>query len=117
MLGLQIDAAYDEIPNPDVIVVPGGIGSRALLEDDPMLAWLRSAHPATRFTTSVCTGALILAAAGLLAGVDAATHWGARELLQKLGAVPVPERVVVRGRIITAAGVSAGIDMALRLAE
>jgi transcriptional regulator GlxA family with amidase domain len=98
-----------------VVVVPGGIGSRALLHDERMLAWIRGAHAGSRFTTSVCTGSLLLAAAGLLDGVDATTNWLERGLLAELGANPVPERVVERGRIVTAAGVTAGLDMALTL--
>jgi len=118
-LGLIIDHTYDEIPNPEVIVVPGGIGSRAITADDPMISWLQAAHSTTLFTTSVCTGALILAEAGLLNGLSATTHWGAYDELAKRGAEPTGTRVVehLDERIITAAGVSAGIDMALRLSE
>ncbi len=118
-LGLTVDATFAELPNPDVIVVPGGAGTRVLLEDDPILDWLVNAHPTTRFTTSVCTGSLVLAAAGLLDGRKAATHWGAYEKLESLGAVATGDRVVehLDARIITAAGVSSGIDMALRLSE
>jgi putative intracellular protease/amidase len=121
MLGLQADATYADVPDPDVIVVPGGIGTRAILKtgDHPLIEWIRQAHLTTRFTTSVCTGALVLAAAGLLDGMAATTHWGAYGALEKLGAKPTEERVVehLDERIITAAGVSAGIDMALRLSE
>jgi putative intracellular protease/amidase len=118
-LGLTADSTFDDVPEPDVVVVPGGTGTRALLEDRPILDWIRHAHDTTTFTTSVCTGSLLLAAAGLLDGLTATTHWGARDLLEKLGATPVPERVVehLDRRIITAAGVSSGIDMALRLSE
>jgi putative intracellular protease/amidase len=118
-LGLAVDARLEDLPDPDVVVVPGGIGTRALLDDDRLLGWLRDAHAGTRFTTSVCTGSLLLATAGLLDGLEATTHWGARELLGELGATPVAERVVehLDRRIVTAAGVSSGIDMALRLAE
>ena len=115
-LALVADVSFEEIPAPDVVVVPGGIGSRAMMRNETMLAWIRDAHRGTRWTISVCTGALILAGAGLLDGVDAATHWLARDTLAELGANPVTERVVERGKIITAAGVSAGIDMALTLA-
>jgi transcriptional regulator GlxA family with amidase domain len=99
--------------------VPGGIGSRALLNGAPLLDWLRRVHPGTRYTTSVCTGSLLLAAAGLLDGLTATSHWGSFETLEKLGAVPVSERVVehLPERIITAAGVSSGIDMGIRLVE
>ena len=82
-----------------------------------MLDWLRTAHEGTEYTTSVCTGALLLAAAGLLDGAPATTHWLAREVLAELGAKPVPDRIVEHGKIMTAAGVSSGIDMALRLVQ
>jgi transcriptional regulator GlxA family with amidase domain len=99
--------------------VPGGVGTRPLVKDEVITGWIRRAHETTTFTTSVCTGSLLLAAAGLLEGLTATTHWGARDALAKLGAVPVPERVVehLDRRIVTAAGVSSGIDMALRLSE
>lgn len=119
MLGMTCDATLAELTRPDVVVFPGGVGTRTLIEDQAMLDWLRNAHAHTRFTTSVCTGALVLAAAGLLDGRSATTHWGAAELLNQLGARYVPQRVVehLPQRIITAAGVSSGIDMALRLVE
>jgi putative intracellular protease/amidase len=119
MLGITIDAAFEDLPQPEVIVFPGGIGTRALLRDERVLAWIRNAHPTTRYTTSVCTGSLVLAAAGLLQGLTATTHWGARAELEALGARAVPQRVVehLERRLITAAGVSSGIDMALRLVE
>jgi transcriptional regulator GlxA family with amidase domain len=118
-LGLTVDAALDEVPAPDVVVMPGGIGTRDLLDGGPYLEWLRAVHPGTRFTTSVCTGSLALGAAGLLDGLTATTHWGATEWLRRFGATPVQERVVehLDRRIITAAGVSSGIDMAIRLVE
>lgn len=119
-LGLMVDATFDEFPDPDVIVVPGGIGTRTLVDGtQPIHSWLRKAHETTKFTTSVCTGSLVLAAAGLLDGLSAATHWGAYSNLEKLGAKPTDQRVVehLDDRIITAAGVSSGIDMALRLSE
>jgi putative intracellular protease/amidase len=119
MLGLCVDATLDEVTAPDVVVVPGGRGSRQLLAGGPLDDWLRAVHPRTRFTTSVCSGALILAAAGLLDGLTATTHWGCFDVLEKLGAIPVSERVVehLPERIITAAGVSSGIDMGIRLVE
>lgn len=118
-LGLSIDQTFDEVCEPDVLVVPGGVGSRQLLKDDVLLDWVRASHATSRFTTSVCTGSLILAAAGLLEGLTATTHWGAMTALAELGARPTSERVVehLDQRIITAAGVSSGLDMALRLAE
>jgi putative intracellular protease/amidase len=119
MLGLVADATFDEVPAPDVVIVPGGIGTRVLLGDSALVRWVRKAHPGSRFTTSVCTGSLVLAAAGLLDGRTATTHWGAFDTLEKLGAVPVTQRVVehLPERLITAAGVSSGIDMAIRLVE
>ncbi len=118
-LGLVADAVFEDVPSPDVVVFPGGIGTRQLMRDDRVLGWLRTAHESTLYTTSVCTGSLILGAAGLLDGLDAATHWGAYDLLAATGANPVEDRVVehLDRRLITAAGVSSGIDMALRLAE
>jgi transcriptional regulator GlxA family with amidase domain len=116
-LSLVADASLAEVPNPDVLVVPGGYGTRALLEHEPLLGWIREVHETTTWTTSVCTGALLLAAAGLLDGAPATTHWLVRDLLAQLGAKPVAERVVEHGKIVTAAGVSAGIDMALTLVQ
>jgi putative intracellular protease/amidase len=119
MLGVTCDATFDEIGAPEVVVVPGGIGTRRLIHDEVIRTWLRAVHPKTKLTTSVCTGALLLAAVGLLDGLTATTHWGAAGLLNELGARYVPDRVVehLPERIITAAGVSSGIDMALRLVE
>lgn len=118
-LGLTADATWADIPSPDVVVVPGGVGCRELLAPHPIHDWLRTAHETSRFTTSVCTGSMILAAAGLLDGLEAATHWSTYDSLEKLGAVATGDRVVehLDERIITAAGVSSGIDMALRLSE
>ena len=118
-LGLTVDATFDDVRQPDIVIVPGGIGTRALLEDEQVLNWLRKVHATTRYTTSVCTGALLLGAAGLLDGLTATTHWGEMDTLKQFGAVPTDERVVehLDKRIITAAGVSSGIDMALRLTE
>jgi transcriptional regulator GlxA family with amidase domain len=110
------DTALDDVPAPDVVLVPGGSGEVAMRDDERVLAWLRAAHRTTTYTTSVCTGSLVLAAAGLLQGVPATTHWTAMEHLGELGAVPVVDRVVESGKILTAAGVSSGIDMALVLA-
>ena len=119
MLGATVDKAFAELTQPDVVVFPGGIGTRVLINDAEVLAWVREAHEHSRFTTSVCTGGLVLAAAGLLTGLTATTHWRAQELFNSLGAQYVPQRVVehLPQRIMTAAGVSSGIDMALRLVE
>ena len=118
-LGLTVDATFDQVAEPDVVVVPGGIGTRALLDGAPILDWIRRAHETSRYTTSVCTGSLVLAAAGLLDGLSATTHWANLDELERLGASPTSQRVVehLDRRIITAAGVSSGIDMALRLSE
>ncbi len=118
-LGLTVDATFEEVPNPDVIVIPGGIGTDDLLEPCALHDWIRSVHPTTRFTTSVCTGSMVLAAAGLLDGLEASTHWSTYDQLNELGAQATGKRVVehLDQRIITAAGVSSGIDMALRLSE
>lgn len=116
-LSLVADFSFDEVRDPDILVVPGGFGTRALLEHRPLLDWIREVNQVTTWTTSVCTGSLLLAAAGLLDGVPATTHWLARETLESLGATPSEERVVFQGKIVTAAGVSSGIDMALRLVQ
>lgn len=119
MLGVTCDATFAEMSAPDVVVFPGGIGTRQLVHDEEIRDWLHAVHPHTTFTTSVCTGALLLAAAGLLDGLTATTHFSAAKLLDELGARYLPQRVVehLPQRIITAAGVSSGIDMALRLVE
>jgi putative intracellular protease/amidase len=116
-LSLVADASIDEVTSPDILVIPGGFGTRALLDHKPLLKWIRGVHETSTWTTSVCTGALLLAAAGLLDGIPATTHWLARDLLAELGAKPVPDRVVEHGKIVTAAGVSSGIDMALALVQ
>jgi transcriptional regulator GlxA family with amidase domain len=118
-LGLVVDEPFEAVPRPDVVIVPGGIGTDALLDDESVLDWLRAVHANSTFTTSVCTGSLVLGAAGLLTGLAATTHWGRLGELARFGAIPTAERVVElpAERIITAAGVSAGIDMGLRLVE
>jgi putative intracellular protease/amidase len=116
-LSLVADASLDEVQTPDIVVVPGGFGNRVLLEHEPLHDWIRAVHENTTWTTSVCTGSLLLAAAGLLDGVPATTHWLARDLLAELGADVVSDRVVRDGKIVTAAGVSSGIDMALGLVQ
>src|SRR5204863_5681130 len=116
MLGFSADLALDELPDPEILVVPGGYGTRALLDDEQFVGWVRRAHETSEWTTSVCTGSLVLAAAGILDGLEATTHWLEYDLLASLGARPTSRRVVEQGKVITAAGVSSGIDMALTLA-
>jgi transcriptional regulator GlxA family with amidase domain len=111
--GLVASATLDEVSRPDVVIVGGALGDTEF--DIGVVEWLREVHPTTSWTTSVCTGSLYLAAAGILHGVDATTHWARRERLEQLGAHYTEERVVERGKVITAAGVSSGIDMALTL--
>ncbi|MBO9524174.1 MAG: DJ-1/PfpI family protein [Nocardioidaceae bacterium] len=106
-----------EVTAPVVVVVAGGSTTQRFLEDEELLGWLRAAHETTRFTTSVCTGSLLLGAAGLLQGLPATSHWCELDSLAVFGATPTSERVVVHDRIITSAGVSSGIDMALVLAD
>jgi putative intracellular protease/amidase len=115
MLAVTADAALADVPHPDIVLVPGGPGNEAQMDDGPVRRWLRAADAASSWTTSVCTGSLILAAAGLLAGRRATSHWLALDRLEGLGVHPVSERVVIDGKYVTAAGVSAGIDMALDL--
>ena len=119
LLGITRDATFEELPTPDVIAFPGGVGTRPLAHDQRVLEWVRNAHETTIFTTSVCTGSLVLAAAGLLTGLTATTHWACYPELEALGASPTAQRVVehLDLRLITAAGVSSGIDMAIRLVE
>ena len=114
-LGLVADRAFTDVTRADILVVPGGLGQERVMREPATLAWIRRIHETTTWTTSVCTGSLILAAAGLLRGLRATTHWAVLDELREFGATPVSERVVEQGKIITAAGVSAGIDMALRL--
>ncbi|HEX4718735.1 MAG TPA: DJ-1/PfpI family protein [Thermoleophilaceae bacterium] len=116
MLSLNAEVALEDFAEPDILVFPGGIGTRALMKDERVLDWVRCVNEGTQWTTSVCTGSLVLAAAGLLQGLQATTHWAAMDTLERLGAKPTARRVVEQGKIVTAAGVSSGIDMALRLA-
>jgi putative intracellular protease/amidase len=115
-LVLSAPAGLADVPRPDIVVVPGGPGQNDQMQDGPVHEWLRAADQASTWTTSVCTGSLILAAAGLLAGRRATSHWTALDELGSLGVTPVSERVVFDGKYVTAAGVSAGIDMGLTLA-
>lgn len=114
-LGLSVDRSLADVADPDIVLVPGGAGNRPLLEDEEVLSWLREADGRTKWTTSVCTGSLVLGAAGLLEGRKATGHWLYLEPLREYGAEPVGGRFVEDGKVITAAGVSAGIDMALHL--
>jgi transcriptional regulator GlxA family with amidase domain len=114
-LGIIADLALGEVTDPDIVLVPGGEGNRPLLDDAEVLGWLRAVHERTKWTTSVCTGSLVLGAAGVLDGKRATSHWAYRDQLRSYGAEPVAERFVVDGKVVTAAGVSAGIDMALHL--
>jgi len=118
-LGLTVDAHVADVPEPDVVVVPGGVGTRQAVFDEELVGWVRHAHETTRYTTSVCTGSFVLGAAGLLDGLTATTHWSVLAELGQFGCEPTMDRVVehLDRRIVTAAGVSSGIDMALRLSE
>lgn len=116
-LALVAETAIRDIPNPDVIVIPGGYGEVDVRHDRATIDWLLAAHETSTWTTSVCTGSLVLGAAGLLTGKRATSHWTALEVLREFGAEPTLERVVFDGKIVTAAGVSSGIDMALALSE
>lgn len=116
MLTLHADAAFEDLPHPDVVLVPGGTGTGDVLGDQRLLSWLRGAHETSTWTTSVCTGSLLLGAAGILDGLDATSHWLVLDALPSFGARPTSERVVARGKVVTSAGVSSGIDMALWLA-
>jgi transcriptional regulator GlxA family with amidase domain len=114
-LGLIADHTVAEVTAPDLVLVPGGAGNRPLLADEELLEWLRTVDGATRWTTSVCTGSLLLGAAGLLQGKRATTNWLVLDALREYGAEPVGGRFVEDGKVLTAAGVTAGIDMALHL--
>jgi len=116
LLHFDIEHTFDEISAPDITLVPGGFVTRRLARDhDPIVDWIASTHATSTYTTSVCTGALLLGAAGILDGLDATTHWYAYDELATYGAHPTEQRVVQQGKIWTAAGVSAGIDLALTL--
>jgi putative intracellular protease/amidase len=114
-LHLVADAAFEDLPDPEIIVVPGGTGTDDFLDDERLLGWIRRAHETSEWTTSVCTGSLLLGAAGVLDGLDATCHWLDLQDLERYGAQPTERRVVEQGKVITAAGVSSGIDMALTL--
>jgi putative intracellular protease/amidase len=114
-LALVADHARDDVTSADVLVVPGGFATRALEGDAGLLEWIRAVDATTTWTTSVCTGSMLLAAAGLLEGKEATTHWASLDRLKEYGAIPTGRRVVQQGKIVTAAGVSSGIDMGLTL--
>jgi transcriptional regulator GlxA family with amidase domain len=116
-LTLVANCSLAEMTSPQIVLVPGGSGVDAVMRDAGVIQWIRSVHRTSIFTTAVCTGSLVLGAAGLLNGMKATTHWNYREKLAEFGAEVLSERVVREGRIVTAAGVSAGIDMALRLVQ
>jgi len=117
--GMQIvpTVTYETCPPLDIVMVPGGPGQQDLMEDEAALSFLRKQAAGAKYVTSVCTGSLVLAAAGLLKGKRATCHWAAIEHLALLGAVPTKERVVVDGNVVTGAGVASGIDFALTLAS
>jgi len=115
-LALVADYSFADVTSADVLVVPGGFATRGLESNDAVLEWIRAIDATTTWTTSVCTGSMLLAAAGLLEGKEATTHWASLERLKEYGAIPTGRRVVEQGKFVTAAGVSSGIDMALTLA-
>jgi putative intracellular protease/amidase len=114
-LALVADYSLTDVTSADVLVVPGGFATRELETDAAVLEWIRAIDATTTWTTSVCTGSMLLAAAGLLEGKEATSHWASLERLRDYGAIPTGRRVVEQGKIVTAAGVSSGIDMALTL--
>ena len=115
MLTMLAEASLDDVPQPDILCVPGGWGTREAISDERLVGWIRKAHETTQWTTSVCTGSLLLGAAGILDGLEATSHWLELETLAEMGAHPTEQRVVEQGKVITSAGVSSGIDMALFL--
>ena len=116
MLGIEADAAFEDLPDPEIVMVPGGTGTNAFLDDERLVGWIRRAHETSEWTTSVCTGSLLLGAAGVLEGLEATSHWLDLQDLERYGARPTGKRVVEQGKVVTAAGVSSGIDMGLVLA-
>ncbi|MEY3797188.1 MAG: hypothetical protein RL628_611 [Actinomycetota bacterium] len=114
-LSLVATKSFADVDQLDVVVVPGGMADSGLIASDPVVEFVKRIHPMTTWTTSVCTGSIFLATAGVLDGIEATTHWASYERLRALGAIPVETRVVHRGKVITAAGVSSGIDMGLVL--
>jgi len=114
-LTLIADETLFDVQEPDILLIPGGPGATAIMKDAEILGWIRDAHETSRWTTSVCTGSLILGVSGILMGKKATSHWMAMNSLKQFGSEPVNDRVVRDGKIVTSAGVSAGIDMALTL--
>ena len=114
-LSLTATASFADVTSPDVVVVPGGFADQTATPDHPVVQWLQRVHPTTTWTTSVCTGSIFLGLAGIVDGLEATCHWGAMDRLAALGARPTGRRVVRQGKVITAAGVSSGIDMGLTL--
>ncbi len=114
-LRLVADAAFEDVPDPDILIVPGGTGTDTAVDDERLVGWIRRAHETSQWTTSVCTGSLLLGAAGVLEGLEATSHWLDIDKLERYGARPTTRRVIEQGKVITAAGVSSGIDMALTL--
>jgi putative intracellular protease/amidase len=116
-MAIEADATLEEVPEADILVIPGGPGQSNHMEDGKLHDWIRAMDATSTWTTTVCTGSLILAATGLLKDKKATSHWLALNQLENHGAIPTAERVVTDGKYVTAAGVSAGIDMALTLTE
>jgi transcriptional regulator GlxA family with amidase domain len=112
---LEATRSFDDIDSLDVVVVPGGFADRGIDSTNNVVQFIKKIHPTTTWTTSVCTGSIFLAHVGILNGLTATTHWASYDRLQDLGAIPTEQRVIKQGKIITAAGVSAGIDMGLVL--
>ena len=115
MLSIVAERGLDELRSPDIVVVPGGIGSRAMMADTQLIDWVRAAHETTQWTCSVCTGSLVLGAAGRLRGKRATTHHLSYDLLATYGATLVKERVVDEGQLVTAGGVTSGLDLGVHL--
>lgn len=116
MLSLTAERALEDLPHPELVMVPGGPGASELVDDERLLSWIGEAHEHSVWTTSVCTGSVLLGAAGVLDGLEATTHWLELDALEGFGARPTGRRVVEQGKVVTSAGVSSGIDMALVLA-
>jgi transcriptional regulator GlxA family with amidase domain len=116
MLSVVAEASLADYPSPEIVVVPGGVSTQQVCQDAEWVAWLRGVHETSTWTTSVCTGSLLLGAAGILDGLEATSHWLSMDELAAYGASPTGRRVVRQGKVITAAGVSSGIDMGLVLA-